>query len=30
VHYDEAIGWLFSLHRFGMKLGLENMKGASA
>jgi len=26
VHYDEAIGWLFSLHRFGMKLGLENMR----
>jgi len=26
VHYDEAIGWLFSLHRFGMKLGLDNMR----
>src|SRR5262245_31405400 len=24
--YDEGIGWLFSLHRFGMKLGLANMQ----
>jgi dihydrofolate synthase/folylpolyglutamate synthase len=29
VHYDEAIGWLFSLTRFGMKLGLENMQALS-
>lgn len=29
MHYDEAIGWLFSLTRFGMKLGLENMQALS-
>ena len=26
MHTDEAREWLFSLHRFGMKLGLENMQ----
>lgn len=26
MKHDDAIEWLFSLHRFGMKLGLENIR----